>query len=253
MRLAGQRAIVTGGASGIGAAITRAFAREGARVVAVDMNEAPGQALVADIRREGGQAQFLPGDVSDPTSVSAFVEEAVGWLGGLSTVVNNAGVGTPGKVLETREADWARMLAVNLTGVFLVCKATLPHLLDRGGGCIINMASVAGLVGIRERAGYCASKGGVIALTRAIAVDYVAQGVRCNAICPGTVDTPWVERMVSNYPDPAATRAAMVARQPMGRLGKPEEIAQAAVYLASEDAAFITGTCFVIDGGLTMQ
>ena len=243
MRLKGHRAIVTGGASGIGAAIVEAFVQEGATVASADVDEPAGS--------QGEKSFFVSVDVSDDESVKAMVDEAVDGLGGLDILVNNAGIGIPGKLLDTEYADWARMMAVNLTGTFLVSKRALPHLLTSGDGSIINMSSIAGLVGVRDRAAYCATKGGVISLTRSIALDYVDQGLRCNAICPGTVDTPWVERMVSQYPDPDAARSAMVSRQPMSRLGQPDEIAQAAVYLAT--AGFVTGTCLVIDGGLTMQ
>ena len=253
MRLKGNRAIITGGASGIGAAIVEAFIQEGAAVVVADLTQPTGRAASESVRTDNVQPFFVPADVSDHVSVEAMIGEAVDRLGGLDILVNNAGVGTPGKLLDTEYDEWNRIIAINLTGTFLVSKLALPHLLAGGGGCIVNMASAAGLVGVRDRAAYCASKGGVISLTRSIAVDYVDQGLRCNAICPGTVDTPWVDRMVSQYPDPEAARTAMVARQPMGRLGRPEEIAQAAVYLASPAAGFVTGTCLVIDGGLTMQ
>ena len=238
MRLEGQRAIVTGAGSGIGAAIAGAFVHEGADVVALDL--AP---------PEGGIAC----DVRDPGAVDRAVGEAVSRLGGLDILVNNAGLGKPGKLLDTDLADWEEMFAVNLTGMFLVSKAALPHLLEGHGKCMVNMGSVAGMVGIRDRTAYCATKGGVIAFTRAVALDYVDEGLRCNAICPGTIDTPWVERMTARTPDPAATRRAMTARQPMGRLGTAEEVAEAAVYLASPAAAFVTGTTMVVDGGLTMQ
>ena len=253
MRLKGNRAIVTGGASGIGAAIVEAFMQEGAAVAVADLAQPAAPAASESARNHDARPFFVSADVSDHVSVEAMIGEAVDRLGGLDILVNNAGVGTPGKLLDTEYDEWNRIIAINLTGTFLVSKLALPHLLAGGGGCIVNMASAAGLVGVRDRAAYCASKGGVISLTRSIAVDYVDQGLRCNAICPGTVDTPWVDRMVSQYPDPEAARTAMVARQPMGRLGRPEEIAQAAVYLASPAAGFVTGTCLVIDGGLTMQ
>ena len=156
------------------------------------------------------------------------------------------------KLLETTEPNWHQMLAVNLTGPFLVSQVLMPHLIQSKGS-IIMMASVAGMVGIKERTAYCATKGGVISLMRSIALDYVGEGVRCNAICPGTVDTPWVDRMVATYPDPVQTKKQMTNRQPMGRLGQPHEIASGAVYLASKDSNFVTGSCLVIDGGLTMQ
>ena len=252
MRLNGHRAIVTGGASGIDAAIVEAFVQEGAMVALADLEEPSSSTAAESDTGEREQAFFLPVDVSDHGSVRDMIGEAVDRLGGLDILVNNAGIGTPGKLLDTHYDDWAKMMAVNLTGTFLVSKHALPHLLTSGGGSIINMASAAGLKAVRDRAAYCATKGGVISLTRSIALDYVDQGLRCNAICPGTVDTPWVERMVSQYPDPEAARASMVARQPMGRLGRPDEIAQAAVYLATPAAEFVTGTCLVIDGGFTM-
>jgi NAD(P)-dependent dehydrogenase (short-subunit alcohol dehydrogenase family) len=209
--------------------------------------------VVAEIGSFEGDGHFIHVEVNDSDSVQRLVKESVEILGGLDVVVNNAGYGTAGKLLDTEESEWAKMMSVNLTGTFLVSKYALPHLLEQDQSCIINMSSVAGMVGVRDRAAYCTTKGGVIAFTKAVALDYVDQGLRVNAICPGTVDTPWVGRMISQYPDPEAARAAMVARQPMGRLGMPAEIAQAAVYLASNDAGFITGTSFVIDGGLTMQ
>ena len=253
MRLKGRNAIITGGGAGIGEAIARAFTKEGASIVIADMDLEAAENVAASLRDDGHTAHVAECDVSYASSVEAMVQTAAERLGGIDTLVNNAGFGRAGKLLETTEEDWDRMMDVNVKGIFLVSKHTLPHLLESGGGCIINMASVAGVVGVRDRTAYCASKGGVIALTRAIALDYVDQGLRCNSISPGTVDTPWVGRMVAQFPDPAATRADMVARQPMGRLGRPDEIAAATVYLASDDAAFITGSNVMIDGGMTMQ
>jgi NAD(P)-dependent dehydrogenase (short-subunit alcohol dehydrogenase family) len=171
----------------------------------------------------------------------------------ISVLCNNAGTGSTQTVVDTPEELWERVFAVNARGIFLGCKYAIPAMIEAGGGVIVNTASVAGLVGLRNRAAYCASKGAVVALTRAIAIDHVRQNIRCNCLCPGTVDSPWVGRLLDQAPDPVAERAALVARQPMGRLGTPEEVARAAVYLASDDAVFITGTAFVIDGGLTAQ
>ena len=164
-----------------------------------------------------------------------------------------SGIGSTQTVVDTPEEVWDQVFAVNVRGAFLACKYTIPHMLATGGGVIVNIASVAGLVGIRNRAAYCASKGAIISLTRAVAVDHVQQNIRCNCICPGTVGSPWVGRLLAAAPDPAAEEAALIARQPMRRLGTPEEVARAALYLASDDAAFVTGTALVIDGGLTMQ
>ena len=238
MRLEGQRAIVTGSSSGIGEAIMTSFRREGASVVGLDLNPS---------------TDSIKCDISDAKEVESAVNNAMDRLGRIDILVNNAGFGKPGKLLDTDLADWNRMFEINLTGMFLVSKTALPFLLQGDGKCIINMGSVAGLVGMKERTAYCATKGGVIAFTRAVALDYVEEGLRCNAICPGTIDTPWVERMTSLSTDPKATRLAMTARQPMGRLGSAEDIAQAAVYLSSKDSAFVTGTTMVVDGGMTMQ
>ena len=253
MKLEGRKAIITGGGAGIGEAIATAFVLEGASIVIADKDLDAAENVAASLRDHGHTAHVAQCDVSDAKSVEGMVQTAVECLGSIDTLVNNAGFGRAGKLLETTEEDWDRMMDVNVKGIFLVSKHTLPHLLKSGGGCIINMASVAGVVGVRDRTAYCASKGGVISLTRAIALDYVEQGLRCNSISPGTVDTPWVGRMVAQFPDPEATRAQMVARQPLGRLGQPAEIAAATVYLASEDAAFITGSNMMIDGGMTMQ
>jgi 2-keto-3-deoxy-L-fuconate dehydrogenase len=155
--------------------------------------------------------------------------------------------------VEAEPEEWDRVMAVNVKSVFLGCKYVIPHMLEQGGGVIVNTASVAGMVGLVKRASYSASKGAVIALTRQVAIEYVEQGIRVNCLCPGTVDSPWVGRLLGQADDPGAARAALVARQPMGRLGTPEEIAAAALYLASDDAAFITGTGLVIDGGLTAR
>jgi NAD(P)-dependent dehydrogenase (short-subunit alcohol dehydrogenase family) len=165
-------------------------------------------------------------------------------------LANVAGIGSTQTVLDTPPELWEAVFAVNVRGVFNTCRAVLPGMIGRGGGVVVNAASIAGLVGLRNRAAYCASKGAVVALTKAMALDHVGQGIRVNCVCPGTVDTPWVGRLLDAAEDPAAARAALVARQPIGRLGTAEEVAKAIAYLASDDAAFVTGTELVIDGGL---
>lgn len=251
--LVGKVAIVTGAGAGIGRAIARLYAAEGARVVVADRDPTGGAAAVAEISAAGGAADFRLVDVSQAAEVRALVAWTVAECGAIDILVNNAGIGIAATVVDTEEEDWDRLMAVNLKGPYLGCKYAIPHMLARGGGIIVNTASVAGLTAVTDRAAYCASKGGVIALTRAIAVDYATRNIRCNCICPGTVDTPWIERIVAGYPDPAAARAAMVARQPLGRLGTAEEIAHCALYLASPYAAFVHGSALVIDGGFSAR
>jgi NAD(P)-dependent dehydrogenase (short-subunit alcohol dehydrogenase family) len=202
---------------------------------------------------EGGTVIPVRADVTQSGDVQAMIDSCLRHFGRIDVLCNIAGIGSTQNVVDTPEELWEQVFAVNARGVFLCCKYAIPHMIEAGGGAIVNMASVAGQIGIPNRAAYCASKGAVILLTKSIAVDYVKQGIRCNCVCPGTVDSPWVERLVSHTPDPAATRTALEARQPMGRLGTPDEIAKAVLYLASDDAAFITGSELVIDGGWTAQ
>ncbi len=238
--LSGRVALVTGAGSGIGAATARRFAEEGTTVVG------------GDLRREAVE-ELGPGivpvelDVRDESSVMRAVERAEA-LGGIDVLVNVAGIGSTTSAPETPLAVWNDVMAVNAGGTFLCCKHAIPPMAARGRGAIVNVASVAGLVGLRNRAAYCASKGAVIALTRALAVDHVGDGIRVNAVCPGTVDSPWVRRLVE---EAGESLDALRARQPIGRLGTPEEIADAILYLAGDSAAFVTGTALVIDGGLT--
>ncbi|MDQ2741870.1 MAG: glucose 1-dehydrogenase [Chloroflexota bacterium] len=252
-RLAARVAFITGAGSGIGQASALLFAQEGAGVCAVDLDPASAQTTAGSLTALGGQALSAAADVSASDQVRRAVEACLQHFGRIDILVNCAGIGSTQTVVDTAEDLWERVFAVNVRGTFLCCKTILSHMIEAGGGTIINIASVAGMVGLKNRAAYCASKGAVISLTQAIAVDHVGQHIRCNCICPGTVDSPWVGRLLAAAPDPAAERAALVARQPMGRLGSPEEIARAALYLASDDAAFITGSSLVIDGGLTAQ
>lgn len=239
-RFDGQTVLVTGAASGIGYAMARQFQDEGARVYAGDVHP-------EDVPT-GTTALRL--DVTDSDSVAAAVTRAVEETGRLDVLCNNAGVSSTTDPIACSVEEWDQTFAVNVRGVFLGTKHALPIMLAQARGVIINTASAAGLVGLKDRAAYCASKGAVIAFTRQVAVQYAGTGVRCNCVCPGTVDSPWVGRLLAAADDPAQARANLVARQPMGRLGEPAEIAAAALYLASADAAFITGTDLVIDGGL---
>ncbi|MGW2180691.1 SDR family NAD(P)-dependent oxidoreductase [Streptomyces sp. NPDC001732] len=239
-RFAGRTVLVTGAGSGIGREMVRQFLDEGAKVYAADLDP-------ADVP-EGSVA--LTVDVTDPDSFHAAVSRAASETGALHVLCNNAGASSSTDTLSCSVEEWERTFAVNSRGVFLGTKFALPHMLAQQDGAIINTASAAGLVGLKDRAAYCASKGAVIAYTRQVAVQYAGTGVRCNSICPGTVDSPWVGRLLEAADDPARARAQLVARQPLGRLGSPAEVAAAALYLASDAAAFVTGTELVIDGGL---
>jgi 2-keto-3-deoxy-L-fuconate dehydrogenase len=237
-RFTGRRALVTGAGSGIGAEVARRLHAEGADVVLVDRDL---ERVVSVAGQLGDRATAIAFDVRDEGAVRAAV-------GGVDILANVAGIGSTTSAPDTPLETWEDVFAVNVTGTFLCCKHAIPGMVERGGGAIVNIASIAGMVGLRNRAAYCASKGAVIAFTRALAIDHVAQGVRVNSVSPGTVDSPWVRRLVDEVGE---SLEALRARQPMGRLGLPAEVAEAVAYLASDAAAFMTGTNLVIDGGLT--
>ncbi len=238
--LKGQTVVVTGASSGIGLEVVRKMRDLGAVVFAVD---------VSPPRSELDGVRHLVGDVSVESDVERCIDTAVQQSGRLDVLCNNAGIGSTSDVVSCSAEEWDRVFAVNARGVFLGTKYAVPHML-RGGGVIVNTASAAGLVGLPNRAAYCASKGAVISLTRQVAVEHAARGIRCNCVCPGTVDSPWVERLMAETDDPEATREALIARQPMKRLGSPSEIADAIVFLASPSSSFMTGSSLVIDGGI---
>jgi 2-keto-3-deoxy-L-fuconate dehydrogenase len=238
-------AVVTGAGSGIGRATALLLSHEGARVLAADL-----QASAAAETAGQADGTVIPAevDVSDERAVIQLFQHCEDELGAPQLLANIAGIGSTTTAPDTSVEDWERVFAVNARGTFLCCKHAIPRMVAAGGGSIVNMASIAGLVGLKNRAAYCASKGAVVALTRALALDHVADRVRVNCICPGTVDSPWVRRLLEDAGEPLES---LVARQPLGRLGTPEEIAAAVLYVASDAAAFMTGSALVIDGGLT--
>ena len=242
-------ALVTGAGSGIGAAIARVFAQAGAYVHVADVNLTTGEEVVAEIRRGGGSASFMPLDVSDEAATGKAAAAVHAAHERLDVLVNNAGIGHVGTMMQTSGADLDRIYGVNVRGVFNVTKAFLPRMLERKSGNIINLASIGGVVGVRDRLAYCTSKFAVVGLTKAMALDHAHEGIRVNCICPGRVETPFVSARLKEYPDPEKAYREMAGTQAIGRMAKPEEIAAAALYLASDESAFVTGTAFLIDGG----
>ncbi len=256
-RLDKKTAFVTGAGSGIGEQIARLFAQQGAHVILADVRLDAAERVAGEIRDAGGSARTEQLNVAQESQVKQAIERVASMEGRLDILVNNAGVSHVGNVLETSLEDWERVMSVNARGVFLCAREGVRQMLAQSpaGGVIINMSSAAALIGIDRRLPYSASKGAVLSLTRSIAIDFVTQGIRCNAICPGTVQTPFVEGYLArNFAGhEEEVRQQLHARQPIGRMGQPEEIAYAALYLASDEASFVTGSALVIDGGWTAK
>jgi NAD(P)-dependent dehydrogenase (short-subunit alcohol dehydrogenase family) len=247
--LKGKIALITGGSSGIGRATALLFAREGASVSLADLDRPGGLDVAQSIRDSGAQAIFLHCDVTQPGDCQETIQSTVKELGGLDILVNSAGMIRRASVVETGEREWDRIMAVNLKSVFLLSKFAIPYMAEAGGGVIVNIASGWGLVGGPKAAAYCASKGGVVLLTRAMALDHGEENIRVNCICPGDTDTPLLRGEADQLGERIEAFLEKAADRPLRRIGRPEDIARAALYLASDASAFVTGTSLVIDGG----
>lgn len=250
--LTGKIALVTGAASGIGEAIAHTLAKAGAFVYVADIDEENGERVAEEIRNYGKQAVFLKVNVAENVECLRAAEIVRKNHGRLDILVNNAGIGCVGTILETSAEDFDRLYAVNVRGMFNLTKAFITPMLERKHGVIINTASIGGIAAIKERLAYCTTKFAVVGFTKCLALDYALDGIRANCICPGRVETPFVKMRIGEYPDPEKAYREMAATQAVGRMGTPEEIAASVLYLASDEAAFVTGTALIIDGGFSV-
>lgn len=248
MKLKDKVVLITGAGAGIGEATARLFAEQGAKVVVADRYMDQAKAVADSI---GAQAFAVQADVAIASQVQHMVEQAVGHFGGIDILFNNAGFGTLGTVVTLEEETWDQVIDANLKGVFLCSKYAIPHIVKRGGGVVINMASTISVVGIKDRAAYVAAKGGVAALTRAMALDHASDGIRVNSIAPGVIASSYYDKIFQEVPDPAAFKRGLEARSPLNKMGEPIDIARMALFLACDDSNFATGAMFTVDGGYT--
>jgi NAD(P)-dependent dehydrogenase (short-subunit alcohol dehydrogenase family) len=249
VRLAGKVAVVTGGGSGIGRASAMCFAREGARVVVADIDSVATGVTEGEIGREGGTAIAVVADVTREEDVGRLVDRTLQVFGPPTVLLNNAAITSFGTLAESPAEELDRVLAVNVRSAWVCARAVIPLMRDTGGGTIVNMSSITGIVGAPGMAAYSTSKGAIITLTRTLALELAEHGIRVNCICPASIDTPMLQASFDRLPDPEAARARNVKRHPLGRLGTADEVAKLALFLASDDASFITGATYVIDGG----
>jgi len=255
MRFEGRVALITGGTSGIGEATAVRMAAEGARVAIVGRDEARGQALSQQIAKDGGEAAFFGADVTQEDAVKAMVEAVMARFGQIDVLVNNAGIINHGSVITADVDEWDTLMLTNVRSVFLVSRYALPHMIAGGGGSVVNLGSNLGLIGTRGAAAYVTSKGAVVQLTKAMALDHVADGVRVNCVCPGTIDTPLVQRQRVGRTEEQLRQSDVRLRErhPIGRMGTPEEVAAVIAFLASDEASFVTGSLYSVDGGYIAQ
>lgn len=252
MNLQNKTAIITGAAAGIGAASAVLFASEGAKIVAVDIDRELLDEISAQIGRAGGECLAVVADVSQRDPAENVLHSTMRKFGRIDILFNNAGIVPTGKLEAISEEQWDRAMAINVKSIYLFCHAVIPLMKAQGGGVILNTASATALRPVTNRACYTATKAAVVGLTKSMALDYVCDNIRVNCLCPGTVETPSLVQRLAAFPDPAEARKQFIARQPMGRFGTAEEIAQAALYLVSPSAEFVTGVAFAIDGGLSI-
>ena len=252
MKLDRRVAVITGAAAGIGEAAARLFAKEGARLILIDLDDERLQHLTEELESASTIVLDIPGDVSNPSLAQSVVERTMNQFGHIDVLFNNAGIVPGGTLVECTEDEWEKTMAVNLKSMYYLCRRAVPVMQRQGSGSIINMSSIAGPTGVISRGVYSVSKAGVIGLTKSLAMDFIRDGIRVNCICPATVDTPSLQRRIAAAPDPMEARRLFIARQPMGRMGSPEEVAAMVLFLASDDSRYMTGQVIIMDGGMKL-